>query len=311
MKRPCTYRVIVLGNARAPFSTESDLIWTFSQLGWGVIPLQEDTCDASECLAHDVDLFFWVHTHTWEPRGMAMIDVLDVLKQRGVPTVGYHLDKFVGLRLLDDRESRVGVHPFWKCDTVFTADGGNQEFFSSRGVNHVWLPPGICLRYCYVGQSKDEYKADVVFVGSKHYHPEWPFRQRLVEWLDEPHPWTFKRWGGDRPGAREELNDIYASCKVVVGDSCHAGSDYFWSDRVTEVQGRCGFLAHPASKGMDVTGMADYRPADLVDLNNVILYYLENENQRREMQVAGYEYTKRKHTCHNRILAILNRLGLN
>jgi len=240
-----------------------------------------------------------------------MRQVLDIFKQRGTPTVGYHLDLYYGLRALDDRESRVGVHPFWKCATVFTADGGHQDFFAERGVNHVWLPPAICLKYCWIGTPREEYAADVAFVGSKYYHPEYKFRQQLVEWLDGEHPYTVKRWGGDRPGAREALNDIMASCKVVVGDSCFAGSDYFWSDRLTEVQGRCGFLAHPKSLGMDVTGMADYKPQDLEDLDNVIKYYLDNEPQRRKMQMAGYEYTRAKHTCHSRILAILNRLGLN
>ena len=91
------------------------------------------------------------------------------------------------------------------------------------------------------------------------------------------------------------------------------GTVYFTgnSDRVPEVQGRGGFLAHPRAEGMSITGMADYKPQDLEDLDNVIKYYLEDHNQtrREEMRLNGYEWTKQHHTCSRRLLQILNYLS--
>jgi len=307
----CNYRVAFLGNFGAPFSTESDLSWSLEQLGWHVTRLQENTTTTDEILAASLgaDFWIWVHTHGWKERGsMSMDDVLAKLKERNVPTIGIHMDRYWSI---PEREEMMRTHPFFRCSQLWTADGGNQDKFAALGIDHHWFPPAICLKYCWIGTPREQYECDVVFVGSKYYHPEYPFRTRLVEWLDKPHSFSVKRWGGDRPGAREELNDIYASCKVVVGDSMFAGADHYWSDRTVEVIGRCGFLTHPASEGMNFTGMAAYKPEDLVDLENVILYYLDNPEKRREMQMAGFEWVKKNHTWHNRLLLLLNHLGFN
>jgi Glycosyl transferases group 1 len=307
------YRVAILGNHRPQFSTETEWSLAFELLGWEVVRIQEDNCYANDCLDCEPDLLWWVHTHGFTPRGISMFDVIAKLRERHIPTVSVHLDTFVGLRTLDNREARVGVEPFWKTDFVFTTDGGNQDFFRERNVNHVWAPPAIGDRHCWLGTPNPAYAADVIFIGSRAYHPEYPFREQLVSWLDriDFHPFSVKRWGGDRLGARAELNEIIASAKIVVGDSCFAGAPYSWSDRVTETQGRGGFLVHPSSEGMNVTGMATYKPQDLGDLDSVIRYWLEPEHEakREEMRLAGFEWTKKNHTCTRRILEILNRVS--
>lgn len=55
-----------------------------------------------------------------------------------------------------------------------------------------------------------------------------------------------------------ELRDVYASARVVVGDSCILSPDEgrYWSDRVPETTGRGGFLVH-----VDTDGLADEHPS--------------------------------------------------
>lgn len=301
-------RVTYVGNFGPRFSTENDISWTFQDMGWEVAEAQENVCDSQHILkaALDSDLLLWTSTHGWQVPGIPMEIVLQTLHEHQIPTAAIHLDRYVGLNINDQREDRIGVAPWWKCQYVFTADGGNQERFAERGVNHVWSPPAIAKRHCKLGRPRPEFTADVCYVGAKHYHPEYPFRTQLVNWLDGPHKWTFKRWGGgDRPSVREELSDVYASCKIVVGDSCFAGASCYWSDRCPEVMGRGGFLLHPWSVGMTFEGMGTYLPQNIQSLDGRINRYLNNLGEREMMRVEGFEWVKAHETYHNRVEKML------
>jgi len=305
------FEVGFIGNFEAPFSTENELAYTFRDLGWDVIELQENKASTDDIMNLSPDLLLYVHTHGWETPGQFTIDnVIESYRERNIVTASFHLDRYWGLDVLDKRETLIGQHPFWHTEYVFTADGNHQKEFAERGVRHIWLPPAVALRRCFKGTPREEYKCDVAFVGSRFYHPEYLFREQLVAWLDEPHPFTVKRWGGDRNGVREELNDIYASAKIVVGDSCFAGTPYYWSDRVFEVVGRNGFLLHPKSDGM-VVPMANYAAQSLTDLQDQIDYYLAHEAEREEVRECGFDWVKANETYHNRVISMLTLMGLN
>ena len=109
---------------------------------------------------------------------------------------------------------------FWKTDAVFTADGGNDDRFRSRGVNHVWLPPAVVERDCYFGTPHACYNSPVAFAGAEGYHPEYPFRARMVGRLRETYGSNFRVYQGIR---EVDINNLYASARVMVGDSCFAG----------------------------------------------------------------------------------------
>lgn len=306
-------RIAFLGNFGPEFSTENEYKWTFEQLGHSVIPLQEARATTTECLASgmNADVFCWVNTHGWQTPGPgSMYDVLETLRQAGRKSFGMHLDRYQGLQRGDGREGRVGTTPWWKMDYIFTADGGNSEFFKARSVNHYWLAPAVAKRHCYVGNFRPEFACDVAFVGARGYHPEYGFRPQLVEWLDGQRQWNVKRFGGDRPGYRgAPLNDIYASATVVVGDSCFAGAPFYWSDRVPETLGRRGFLLHPFSEGMEMP-MAHYNPGDLGDLGDKIRYWLADAFHREVMQERGFEWVKEHDTYHNRVQEMFQVMGL-
>ena len=85
-------------------------------------------------------------------------------------------------------------------------------------------------------------------------------RSRLVKWLRKNYDRQVKFWPEPNQHAvrGDDLTDLYASVKVVVGDSCLVpkpdGSPmtHYCSDRIPETLGRGGLLLHPVVE--DVTG---------------------------------------------------------
>ena len=310
-------RIAVCGNHRESYCTEAELAWTFEDLGHQVVRFQENetptSCMVEICKQQAVDLFVYVHTHGWKSVGTLSLDqVIEQLRAGGTKTASFHLDRYWGLNG-DNREHLVGRHAFWHTDVVFTADGGNQERFKSRGVNHVWLPPAVAKRHCFRGVYRQELAADVVFVGARNYHVEYPFRTQLIQWLERTYGRRFRRFNGDAGGTVREtrLNDIYASAKVVVGDSCFAGSPLYWSDRVPETLGRGGFLIHPLSAGLDIDGLVTYLAEDVSALKSRIEFYLEEDTLRLEMSATAMGIVEAHHTYHNRMTELLNVMGLS
>jgi hypothetical protein len=236
-----------------------------------------------------------------------------LLKENGVKTASFHLDRFWGLEKKDGRESNIGKIPFWKTDFVFSPDGGNSEQFKERGVNHIWLPPAVVERGCHWGVPRDKFKADVIFVGQKSYHPEYPFRTKLIEFLEKAYGRGFKRFAGDTPNGtvrEQDLNDVYASAKIVVGDCCFAGAPFYWSDRVPETLGRGGFLIHPAVPGLRIPGLVTHEPGNLDDLRRQVDYYLPREDKRHELRKRSFEYVRQYETYTNRVIEMLEAMGL-
>ena len=133
-------RIALLGNFGAPYSTENDLSWTLRDMGHQVTQFQENE-DSTEdifasCMKMRVQLLIYVHTHGWTTPGrMTLDDLIKKLRGEGIKTASFHLDRYWGLNQLDRREDRIGQHPFWHTDHVFTADGGNQDNLRKRRIS--------------------------------------------------------------------------------------------------------------------------------------------------------------------------------
>ena len=299
--------IAILGNHETSFCTERELDWTLEKMGHRVTRIQENKVNSSEvvqkCRESGTKLFMWVHTHGWDVQG-DLYQMLDQLRKSGIKTCSFHLDRFWGLNILDQREERIGTHAFWKTDVVFTADGGNDDRFKSRSVNHIWLPPAVVERDCYFGTPSPEFNCPVAFTGADGYHPEYPFRPRLVQRLREKYATNFRVYQGIREA---RLNNLYATVRVLVGDSCFAGSDRYWSDRVPETIGRGGFLIYPETPGLEIPGLVHYRAGDIDDLISKIDYWLDDDRnaERTRRRNESHEFVKQFHTYTNRMAAVL------
>lgn len=309
-------KIAYVGNFRPEHSTENHIKKTLQAMGHQVIPLQEDELRVERMLAiiqsNKPDLL--LYTRTWGFMG----DGMRFLKQVGIPTASYHLDLYVGLQ----REAGLETDPFWRTDFVFTPDGDarSAKFFKDRNINHYYIKPGVFDQECYIAEIRPEFQHDVVFVGSYEYHSEWPYRKQLVDWLSHTYGQRFRRFGN--PGAdnklcqgirNHELNSLYASAKIVVGDSLCKNFDHthYWSDRAYETLGRGGFLIHPFIEGMQeefVTqrDLVFYEFANFEQLRKEIDFYLKNEDIRLKIQAQGHQTVKDNCTYKQRLTQALN-----
>lgn len=308
-------RVAFLGNFRPrtafgePFSTESHLAATYELLGHQVLRLQEDTTSKrsipASCQEFGADLLHWVDT--WHNDHDGAFWMLDELRRVGIPSVGYTLDLFVGL----DREAWLNIDPWFKCDFFFSADGGHPEVWAAKGINHHWMSPGVYAPECYLAEPVSELAQDVVFVGSYGYHAQWQYRKILIDWLKATYGTRFTHYDHDSGMRGHRLNQLYASAKVVVGDSCCPGftQTRYWSDRVSETLGRGGVLVHPWIEGMEGHYTPDdfqtYAFGDLESLRAAIGWLLSNPEGRAYLRWRGHQTVKDKHTYTNRLQSML------
>jgi len=304
---PGQLRVAFLGNFAHSFCTEADLAYSLEWLGHEVIRVQESTATISELhgASLDADLFLWVHTHSFNTLSDdELLSFLEHLKRRSIPSVSFHLDRFFSI---PERESRIGIDPFWKTSYVFSADGGHQAEFWAKGVNHFYLPPAVVSRGVHGGFPRGDLRCDVGFVGSvEGYHANYPFRAEMVDFLERRYGARFRRFSGVREA---ELNDVYASCSVVAGDSIFANDgllDRYFSDRIPETMGRGGVLVHAEVKGLDWPGLTLHRPGDLEDMVAKIDFLLQHPVERRRLRDVGMEFVRQNHTYLHRAKEILS-----
>lgn len=297
-----------IGNFQVPYTTENDRKWSFEKLGHTVIPFQENQTTYNQIMARakELDVLIYSHTHGWEIQQLR--GIFEAFKKYGIPTVSVHLDRWAWL----DREKDMGQEATWFTEYQFMADGSPEaiEQYEKLGLKWFWLKPGVVERDCYLAQpDRSRFPHDIIFVGSKGYHAEYPQRKQLIEWLQTTFGDRFGHYGGDGISGTirgHDLNTLYASAKVVVGDSCFGGRPLYWSDRVTETIGRGGFLIHPHCEGLDIPGLVNYTSGDYNELEQIINYWLGNDKGREENRITAHEFVKKHETYTNRSQQMLD-----
>lgn len=309
-----------LGNFAVDYASEVHHAKSLESLGHEVRRFQEPATPASTLLeqTQDIDLFIWVHTHGWETPGID--EVLAALRARGVQVITYHLDLYLGL----ERWKQYKDSPYMRSlDHFFTVDRLMADWLNNNTptAGH-YLPAGVFGEEAYMTDPTDrhDFANDVIFVGQYHYHPEWQYRPRLLDWLENTYGDRFTRIAGDTLAGTvrgHQLNRLYGSSKVVVGDTLCLGYDYpdYWSDRIYETTGRGGFIIHPRIPGLsreftDGEHVVMYDYNDFTQLKELIDYFLVNDAHRERIRQQGHLLTKGSYTYVHRWGQILERLGL-
>lgn len=305
--------IAVLGNHGPDHATEVHVAKTLRAMGHEVAQIQEDTLEplTIEALALGAELLVYIRCWGWEPK--LDVDALRRIEERGTRTLGFHLDRFAGLA----RAGIVDTDPMFRCEWVMTADGDFD--WPAHDVNHHWLRPGVYEPECYDAEPDPEAHAgvEVAFVGSwRSYHPEWPHRSQLVarlhEWYGERFA-TYPAFG--EPAVRgDELNRLYATVPVVVGDCAFARLDArYWSDRYAETWGRGGFLIFPKISALTVDGGVTYpcwNVGDWDGLHRTIDYYLERPEDRARIRAMIAPRVRERMTYTARLTEALEVMGL-
>lgn len=308
--------IAFLGNFSVTYCSEVQYKRELEKLGHTVISLQETQVSGEQIEQEALlsDVFVWVHSHGFVTRGKPMVDVLAELKARGIPTVAYHLDLYMPIQRWKEYETST----YFQVDHFFTVDKLMADWLNDNtNTKGHFLPAGIFSEQCHMADYDSDLASDVVFMGSRGYHSEWPYRPQLIDWLYQTYGSRFAQWGGDGRGlAREEkMNAVYASAKVAIGDSLCVGFDYpyYQSDRLFNICGTGGFAITPYIKGIEDLYEVDkevvtYTFGNFDQLREKIDYYLAHPAERHDIRIAGYLRTKRDHTYMNRWETILNEI---
>lgn len=307
--------ILFLGNFRAQHCSEVHYLKTFKKLGHTVIAMQETEATGEQLMAHEnIDMFLWVHTHSWfTPRLDA---ALQHFKEKGIPTVAYHLDLYLGLQ----REPQ--LHDYvTKVDHFFTVDKLMADWLNKNTqTKGYYLPAGCFEDESYMAEpNREKYPHDIVFTGSKSYHKEYTYRPLLIEWLQKTYGDRFAHYGGGgKPGLRgHELNVLYASAKIVIGDTlCKDFTyPYYFSDRAFEVPARGGFMIFPRIQGFELMydegrEIVCYDYGNFDELKQRIDYLLVHDEVREPIRIAGHRRAKEYHSYTKRLSSLLQTLGL-
>lgn len=340
-----------LGPDAAPHSTENDVRVAFEALGWDVDGMPErdfmralDSPRLRPALwdrALSADLVIHTMTQGRYPNADECLRLWADCERAGVPTASIHLDLFFGLSSPKDsgpqRCALPREHPMFKVAHVFTADGGHDEEWKRDGVNHHWLPPGVRHTECIDVGPNDRFQRPsdpvtltaidaaaegrylVGFAGSDGYHPEWPHRPQLVQWLREQYGDKFLHIGGSSTPRITglALNRVLASVPVWVGDSCLTRPDFaYWSDRLPETWGRGGFLIHPRIDAMSEHYMRSVpgKPWECGDWNALrgeIEDWLGADDLRGSCRESMAAFTRVNDTYLNRAQTMLDVIGFD
>lgn len=278
----------------APFSTETQYAVALERMGHTVKRVHQDPVDDGRLVREcsEAELVILVGGHGRNSTAF------EILRKRGIPSCTMHLDKFVGI---PGREPLNGWH--WETDRQFTAD------FDITLPTHEFMRPSIAEEYCHYGVPREDWKCDVAFVGARDgYHNEYPFRQRLADWAEARYGDRFTWIGGECKLYGHDLNDFYASTKVVVGDWYGGGKfAQYTSDRLPETVGRGGTMVIPKTIGVARSGSLVYEPGDLMSVQDRIEWCLDPKNAEeiRFMRDAGMLVTKLNHTHKHRLERVI------
>jgi hypothetical protein len=243
------------------------------------------------------------------------LGMLDRIRVLGVPSLGFHLDLWHGL----DRADQLATEAFFRVDLLATADGGHDDEWQALGVNHVWSPPAVYHGEAVDGIPQARYPHKLIFVGSHqgYGHAEHaPTREAMLAAVRSVYPNDFRCWPDPGRGAIRgmELNDLYASCKIAVGDSCLGGLiPRYCSDRCFETPGRGALLIHPYVEGLDPYLVADkhfigYPVGDWSAMLERIDYYLRHDDEREAIRRAGAEHVRSSQTYRDRLATLIETL---
>lgn len=294
-------KFVLYGNFMFDFCSESHHAKSLEALGHQVVRLQETQIRTEKVLDEALlaDGLIWIHSHGFHNPGAPMEMILQRLKEAKIPTIAYHLDLYMGL----DRWKEYENGEYFQLEHFFTVDKLMAEWLNKNTkTKGYFLPAGVYHAECYDLSVPKKY--DVVFVGSKGYHHEWPYRPKLIDFLKATYGSGFTHFGGDGVGPvrGHDLNSVYASSRVVVGDTlCKDFTyPYYLSDRIFETIGRGGFIIHPWIEGIqdffDFSELVTYQYNNFRELESKINYYIRDDSEREKIRKAGMARVVKDHT---------------
>lgn len=313
-------RIAYVGNFEHSWCSEVHVAASFETLGHTVHRVQENRIETFAQALGDIGMEndLVLYQRTWGFPGAAA--AWEHYATNDIPTATFSLDLYANI---SRRQMVVDGDPMFKTKYLFSADGSPeaQAFFEAHGVQHFWIKPGMYDKEAYLAEPDPAYNQFAVgFVGSsggEYYHREWPWRTELLDFLRRVYNDKFIKVGHpDNVVRGSELNVLYASVPVFVGDTLCPGFNYpnYFSDRAYETLGRGGFLIHPHVPGLeaefeDFTHLLFYEYGDFDGIRDRIQWAVDHPAEREKIRLAGHEYVKNNCTYVHRMREMLAIVG--
>lgn len=289
-------RIVYYGSFDQPWKTEVYVANTLEQMGhiilrvsWGDIKALGSVADFKPSVA----LFSKSKSQPADT-----INTIQRLKNRKILTVCWQWDLY-GIK------ERPTLPVEFDCDLVFGTDPSivrKKQLTKPYEILRQGIYEDEAIRY-----QSSTITRPVVFVGHSGRRFQ-PGRRELISWLQETYGNQFTLVSSVRG---LELNSLLAKTAVVVGDSYP--SPGYWSNRIYEITGRCGFLLHPQTDGLeteytDGTHYVSYPRDDRFRLRELIDYYLTHDKERESIRTTGYEHTKKHFTYKKRCEVLIEKI---
>lgn len=300
-------KIIYFGDFVAGHSTEVYIAHAFTELGYKVICLQDNSTSIKNpdvvldeiCQINPEFILF-----SKGKLGGEIEQLMSSLKFRNIKTVCWLFDLYFGLNSTRVNKLIIKEPPF-NSDIIFSTDGGHQIDFNKIGIKHKCLRQGIHEKEAILYKLPKTH--DIIFVGADHFKN----RGWLLDGLKEKYGDRFEWIGFPKEIRGLPLNELYASTKIVVGDS--QPSPKYWSNRIYETLGRGGFLIHPRVEGIeeefeDGKHLVLFERGNTEELCKLIDYYLEHEEEREKIRKAGFNHVKKNYTYKKRVSMLLSMI---
>lgn len=288
-------KIAYLGNFTNKFSdtTEKHIAFALTSAGHEVIEINEADFNIEKILSLKADLFLF--HKGGQSADVPVEKLVELLNKLTCKKVLWYFDKFwKGRENWGDL-----IIPF--CDYAFVSDG---TYIRRRNFKNVfYLNQGIGNQDMSLGTPKDHLKADIGFTGTVYDD-----REAWAKALKEVYGDKFRVFNSSFGRA---LYDLCASVKIFVAPR-FPSDDHYWSSRVYMILGSGGFLIHPRLSGLqkefkENEHLVMYK--DGKELKEKIDYYLEHDEEREKIRMAGYKFVTENLTYQHRVDEILKKIN--
>lgn len=201
--------------------------------------------------------------------------------QRGIK-VAHYFDLICGWK---NRE-RAYFPALGEFDLVLATDGNSPGY---EGINCRWFPQAVNTDWYY--PVAGEYERDTAFIGHAYDG------KRRAMFNELSRHFSFEQFGQDGSCRGEAHARVCATTRIMIADNAVNDRPYYWSNRVYLHLASGAFVLHPRVPGMEEM-FADgvhlaYYDNDLVEK---VGYWLEREDERKEIARAGCALVRRRHS---------------
>lgn len=300
-------KIAYLGNFDQPWETEAYIARALERAGCEVQRIDEHDLTAPKDLSARVD----------------SADVFLFAKGR----VGDEWDRKITLRLIDQIRPKVRKVVSWSfdllypdysperfrwasavapaCDLFCTTDGATAPFLANCKVLRQGV--GDDVRQ---GKFDARFACEVLWLGGAYRH-----RRKFAEQL-QAHFWR-RLWVVESGIRGDMLNDVMASCKVVIGPHWPAHPQY-WSNRIYCVAGYGGCMVCPEVEGMAEEGWrpgVHYRAVPAGDIDATIaavedLCSTDGMPYRHDMAKNAKRFVAENFTYDHRVKQLLEWMAI-